>query len=184
MQLASDTPNLWLIEIFGQLNIKKAVFIAMSLGSWFALNFTIHNPPKVKAISLLTTSGIVAAKTSFILKAVLFMMLGTPGATFLNKSIYHQITVPEEALQFQRLVSKYFMPVMEPIPIFSDSQLKSIKTPIQYFGGEKDNLLNSFKTAQRLKSLVPQTEINILEDTGHVIIDQFVKIKEFLTSQK
>jgi hypothetical protein len=53
---------------------------------------------------------------------------------------------------------------------------------VQYFGGKCDRLLNSMETGKRLKELIPQAEINILEDIGHVIIDQFSKIKELLLS--
>lgn len=40
--------------------------------------------------------------------------------------------------------------------------------------------MDSVKTAERLKSLFPNTDVHILKDTGHVIINQFSVIKKFL----
>lgn len=87
----------------------------------------------------------------------------------LNKAVYHKTEVPEEVLKLQAITSKYFNPVMEALPIFSDEQLKNIVSPIQFFGGEYDSLLDSVKTAERLKNLFPNSDVHILKDTGYVI---------------
>jgi pimeloyl-ACP methyl ester carboxylesterase len=100
----------------------------------------------------------------------------------LTKAVYHKAKVPPEVLEFQSVISNHFNPVMEAIPVFSDAELKKITVPIQFFGGDHDALINSVKTAERLKMLLPHSEIHILKDTGHVIIDQFPVIKEFLIS--
>lgn len=178
--LVSDAPYKWLNSLLNKLTIETVSFVTISLGSWYALNFAIQSPQRVKSISMLTTPGIVPAKKSFILKAILFMMLGKCGQKLLNKSIYHKTEVPNEVLEFQYLVSKHFIPLFDAIPIFTNKQLKKITAATQYFGGDHDSLINSVKTGKRLKNLLPTSEINILKDTGHVIIDQFSAIKEFL----
>jgi pimeloyl-ACP methyl ester carboxylesterase len=180
--LASEAPYKWLSSLLDNLDIEKTSFVTMSLGSWYALNFAKRSPQKVKALSMITTSGIVPAKTSFIFKAVFFMMLGKTGQKLLTKAVYHKAEVPPEVLEFQSVISNHFNPVMEAIPVFSDAELKKITVPIQFFGGDHDALINSVKTAERLKMLLPHSEIHILKDTGHVIIDQFPVIKEFLIS--
>ena len=154
----------------------------MSLGSWYALNFAIYSPEKVRALSMITSGGLVPAKTSFIIKAIFFMMLGKLGQKMINRSIYHKTEVPPEVLEFQAIASKHFNPVIEKLPIFSDAQLKKITFPTQFFGGECDSLIDSVKTAERLKNLLPSADIHILKDTGHVIIDQYSVVKGFLES--
>ncbi len=178
--LSSEYPNEWLRSLLDSLDIEKTSFVTMSLGSWYALNFTIKNPERVCALSMITLPGIVPAKKSFILKAILFMMMGKTGQKLLNKSIFYKTEVPKEITEFQSVVCKYFKPLIEEIPMFSDAQLSSVSVPIQYFGGDRDVLLDSVKTAERLQKFLPCSSINILNDTGHVIIDQFSAIKKFL----
>lgn len=180
--LRSDAPYKWLISLLDNLDIEKSSFVTMSLGSWYGLNFAIRNPEKVKALSMITTGGIVPAKSSFIFKALFFMMLGKTGQKLLNKAIYHKVEIPPQVLEFQTVVSKYFNPVMEAIPVFSDAELKKITAPIQFFGGDHDALIDSVKTGARLKRFFPNSEIHILKDTGHAIINQFSVIKNFLIS--
>lgn len=182
--LDSESPKKWLTSLLDNLTIKKASFLTTSLGSWYALNFAITNPGRVTAISMLTTSGVVPAKRSFIVKAIFFMMLGEVGQKLLSKAIYHKTVVPSEVLAFQALVSRHFIPVMERIPVFSDEMLKTISGPVQFFGGDHDALIDSVKTGERIKNLLPHSEIHILEDTGHVMLDQFSVIKDFLVSHK
>lgn len=178
--LNSEEPYEWLDSLLNYLKIEKAYFVTMSLGSWYALNFAIHKPEKIIAISMITSGGLVPAKVSFIFKAVFYMMLGKLGQKMLNKAVYYKTEVPDEVLEFQAITSKHFNPVMEALPIFSDKQLKNIVSPIQFFGGGCDSLIDSVKTAERLESLFPNADVHILKDTGHVIIDQFSAVKKFL----
>lgn len=181
--LGSNDNAIWLKTIMDSLGIAETSFLTVSLGSWYAINFTIRFPEKVKSISLLTTPGIVTAKKSFILKAIFYMMLGDIGQKLLSNAIYHKTEVPLIAREFQALVSKHFVPLTAPIPIFNDELIRNIKAPVQYFGGDHDVLLNSKETGARLKKLIPGAEINILKDTGHVIIDQFNNVKRFLVQK-
>jgi pimeloyl-ACP methyl ester carboxylesterase len=74
-----------------------------------------------------------------------------------------------------------FNPVMDSVPLFTDDELKRLTMPVQYFGGDRDALLDTKKSAARLSALLPKPEINVLEDTGHVIVDQFAAAKAFLS---
>lgn len=183
-RLNSEAPYQWLVSLLDKLDIEKASFLTISLGSWYALNFAAKSPERVRVLSLLTTPGIVPAKRSFIYKALFFMMLGKTGEKKLNKAIFHKTEIPAEVLEFQSVVSKHFNPVTEIIPIFGDEMLMNITAPIQYFGGDHDALIDSVKTGERLKKILPHSETHILKDTGHAIIDQFPVIKEFLITNK
>lgn len=178
--LNSKEPYEWLNSLLDSLKIEKAFFLTMSLGSWYALNLGINNPERIIALSMITTSGLVPAKKSFIFKAIFYMMLGSLGQKLISKEVYYKTKIPAEVIEFQSLASKHFNPVMESIPIFNDEQLKRINAPIQFIGGDHDSLINTVKTARRILQLFPNTDIQILEDTGHVIIDKFHDVKIFL----
>jgi pimeloyl-ACP methyl ester carboxylesterase len=108
------------------------------------------------------------------------MLSGRSGKERLNRLVYHKTAVPPEVLEFQDLVSQHFRPLTETIPLLSDRDLSALDMPVQYFGGDHDALLDSQKSAARLRSLVPQAETHLLKDTGHVIVDRFPEIRAFL----
>lgn len=179
----SDEPFEWIDSLLGCLGIEKACFLTMSLGSWYALNYAVRKPEKVAALSVITAGGIVPARTGFIFKAMFYMMLGRAGQKMLNRAVYHKTAVPDTVLEFQALASRHFNPVAEPLPVFTDSQLSKIKSPLQFFGGDRDALIDSVKTAKRLRNLFPDADVHILGDTGHVILGCFPEAAEFLRKQ-
>jgi len=186
MRLNSEVPGNWLLEIFDNLEIKSASIVSMSLGSWYSLNFATLNPKRVTTLSMITTSGIVPPRISNIFKFLFFMMLGDKGQELINNSIYYKTPQIKDNkyIKYQQCLNKYFNPVVEPIPIISDERLNKINFPIQYFGGDHDVLLNTLKTAERMKKIIPKIEINILKETGHVIIDQFENISSFIKTNR
>jgi hypothetical protein len=133
---------------------------------------------------MITTPGIVTTRKKFIYKTILFLMLGSLGQKYINKLIYHKTKMPPEFLEFQAAAYKYFKPVMEELPIFTDDEIENLSFPLQFFGGDCDELIDSVKTAERIGELLPASEIHILKDTGHVIIDQFPVAREFLISNR
>lgn len=182
LPLDPDTAALWLASVLDALGIASCALLGMSLGSWYALSFATRFPRRVRALSMLTASGLAPQRTSFIFKALFCMAAGAYGKRMLNRIVYHRAAVPREVLDFQSLVSAHFRPVMEVIPLFSDDELRalgSFAVPVQYFGGDRDALLDTRGSAARLRALVPGAEINLLEDTGHVVIDRFHEAGEF-----
>ena len=180
IKLASDLPNKWLSSLIEKLIAGKVSFVTISLGSWYALNFAVNNQENVTALSMLTTGGIVPVRRSFVFKALIYILMGKSGQKKLTKTIYHKTEVPSVVLEFQEIITKHFIPVMGKIPLFRDDELNRIKFPLQFFGGDCDALIDCVETGKRLKSIIPSAEINILEDTGHVIIDRFDEIKNFV----
>lgn len=118
-------------------------------------------------------------KKSFIFKVLFASILGDNGKKAMNNAIYYKTAVPDEVIAFQSLVAAHFNPLMEPLPIFTDDQIRNISVPLQFFGGDHDGLIDSVRTAKRIKANYPSADIHILKDTGHVILDQFENIFSF-----
>jgi pimeloyl-ACP methyl ester carboxylesterase len=95
---------------------------------------------------------------------------------YVNTKINGNQPIPEEMLRYQKLIGKNFNYRRETIPIFSDDELKLLTMPTVLFVGLKDIMLCSDKTAKRLESLLPQSEINILNEAGHSNINDVDKI--------
>jgi len=73
---------------------------------------------------------------------------------------------------------------MGKIPLFLDQQLKELPMPVSIFVGEKDIMLSSAGTIQRMKEFLPKTEINDLKNEGHSIVNHTTEIMEFLMKEE
>jgi pimeloyl-ACP methyl ester carboxylesterase len=167
----SDLDN-WLYDVFEGLSISKAVMIGASLGGFLAAKFAIRYPEKIDKLVLLCPAGIGTQNKNFIFTALFYMLFGEKGRRKLFKIINGNDDMPEIFFKFQTLIGKNFNTRKEPIPIFSDDEMRRLIMPVFLFVGTKDIILHSMETAERMKKLVPNARINILTDGGHSIINQ------------
>jgi pimeloyl-ACP methyl ester carboxylesterase len=172
-QLPFTTADLddWLYDVFNELSISKAVVIGASLGAWLSAKFAIRYPEKIDKLVLLCPAGIGSQNKSFIFTALFHMLLGEKGIRRLFRIINGNVDMPEIILKFQILIGKSFNTRKEPIPIFSDDEIRRLTMPVFLFVGAKDIMLHSIETADRMKELVPEARINILPDGGHSLIN-------------
>lgn len=172
-QLPFTTSDLddWLYDVFNILSIDKAVLIGASLGAWLSAKFAISYPEKIDKLVLLCPAGIGTQNKKFIFTALFYMLLGKKGIRRLFKIINGNVEMPEIILKFQILIGKHFNTRKEPIPIFSDDEIKHLTMPVFLFVGAKDIMLHSIETADRMRKLVPHANINILPEAGHSIIN-------------
>ncbi|GMQ56558.1 alpha/beta hydrolase [Vallitalea sediminicola] len=170
----------WLDEVIDDLNIEKAIIIGNSLGGWMALKYATYKPEKVEKLVLLATSGITNAKISFMFKVMPLMLLGEKGIDRINQIVYGNEVIPEEALEFGKLIMKYYRPRMGSLPVFTDQELSKLTMPTLYMGGENDALLPTKKIADRISKLIPKGKIKVLKNTGHVLINVVEEVVIFL----
>ncbi|HYE11878.1 MAG TPA: alpha/beta hydrolase [Patescibacteria group bacterium] len=172
-QLPFTTSDLddWLYDVFNELSISKAIVIGASLGAWLSAKFAIRYPGKIDKLVLLCPAGIGSQNKSFIFTALFHMIFGEKGIRRLFRIINGNIDMPEIILKFQILIGKNFNTRKEPIPIFSDDEIRCLTMPVFLFVGAKDIMLNSMETADRMKKLVPNARINVLPEGGHSIIN-------------
>lgn len=172
-QLPFTTSDLddWLFDVFNELSISKAVVAGASLGAWLATKFAIRYPERIEKLVLLCPAGIGTQNKGFLFTALFHMLFGEKGIRRLFKIINGNVEMPEKILKFQILIGKNFNTRKEPIPIFSDDDIRHLTMPVFLFVGAKDIMLHSLETADRLRKLVPNARINILPECGHSIIN-------------
>ncbi len=180
LDVNSDDYAIWIKELMEALNIRQAVFIGNSYGGWMALKFATNYPLMVSKLILLAASGITPAKISFILKSILYASQGEKGLQSLNQMVYGTDKIPQEVIKTSNLVMKNFNPYMGALPIFTDGQLKKLSMPVLYIAGEDDCTVNAIKTAQRLKSILPDAATDIIKDNGHVVFGVINKVINFI----
>ena len=170
----------WLLEVYKGLAIEKASLIGMSLGAWLAAKFSTAHPEKVDKLVLLCPAGIGPQKTSFLVYAAIYRLLGEKVVSRLFRQVNMSQEIPEVFLRYQKLIGESFNYRREIIPLFSDDELKRLSMSVALYVGAKDVMLHSEKTAKRLGSLLPHAQINILPEAGHAMIHMTDKIGEFL----
>lgn len=175
----SDFDN-WLHDVFVGLSIQKASIVGISLGAWLALKFAITHPQMVDKLVLLCPAGVGAQKTSFAYVALFHMLSGEKGIERLYRKVNGGKPIPQEMMDYQKLLGKNFNFRREQIPLFSDTELTQLTMPSLLFVGRKDVMFHSLKTAQRYRSLVPNAKVTVLQEAGHTLIGLVDDILAFL----
>jgi pimeloyl-ACP methyl ester carboxylesterase len=163
--------EIWLKEVLDGLGIGKAILIGNSLGAWISLKYAAAYPEKVEKLVLIAPSGIAPTSASFVVKTILYLMMGAPGRKALNKMIFGKDDIPEEVMDFTRLIGENFNPLTGALPTLPDDGMRKLIMPVLFIAGENDTFTNARKAAKRLKNIVPQAEIHIVENNSHVIYD-------------
>lgn len=83
-----------------------------------------------------------------------------------------------------KIIARHFRFRNEVVPIFTDHELSRLTMPVMFIAGEKDVMLDSRKSAERLSRLLPDANVNLLPDAGHVIINLTASILPFLLKRK
>jgi len=85
--------------------------------------------------------------------------------------------------QFLTLVNEHFNYRAGSPPLFSDEQLRGLTMPVLFLAGEKDVLLNTPKTAQRLQKLMPDLTTHIVKEDGHAAINLAPQVVSYLNDK-
>lgn len=177
---------LWLNETINALRLSSCSIVAMSLGGWMALSFATTYPDKVDNLILVCPGGLAHEKASFLWKAIIFSLLGKWGQLQTLKLVgggnisSSSLSGLEEDLAFSSLTFKYFKPRTAKMPLFSDQSLCKLTMPILMLFGDSDQLIPASKSIKRLKQFAQQAKIELLPDTGHLIVNQADRILTFL----
>ncbi len=170
----------WLNDIISILELKRVCIVGISLGAWLGVGYAVRYPETVEKLVLLCPSGIGAQKISFIFKTLPLMFLGNWGYNRIARIVNGSQKMPKEAEDYTQLIARNFNLRTEPVPIYSDEELRKIKIPVLLLAGENDVLLNSKETARRVTDNVPNAKVNLLSGYGHVLTGFHKEIIEFL----
>ncbi|MCA9840284.1 MAG: alpha/beta hydrolase [Trueperaceae bacterium] len=180
--LHSDANAEWLKEVLDKLNASKAVVVGLSLGGWFALDFSNHFPERVSGLVLMSPGGI--SKNRDVVSWILpYFLLGPWGI----KKAYQKILGPlgreledTELSRFLQLIPKHVNPRTEDLPIFTDAQLAAISCPVLLLLGAKDVMVYPEEVRSRLQENLQAYDEVYLENAGHYLGNQSAQIERFL----
>jgi pimeloyl-ACP methyl ester carboxylesterase len=179
--LASAAYVEWLDDVWEGLGVERASLVGVSLGGWLALRYAAQRPERVRALSVISPSGIGRQNLSVLLRLGLLRLCGEWG---LRRSL--QIVsgradqLPRQVVDHLLVVFRSFRPRMGKIPMLTDAELSRLSMPVQVCLGAQDVLLRSSETRARVESLVPQARVMWFENAGHILPPQTRAIADFL----
>lgn len=182
--LDSDAYALWLDDVRRGLGLSCVAVVGESLGGWLALDYATRRPDVIQSLALLCPGGVGRTK-NFLLKALPLLLLGSWGRRKVREMVFGRMPpdLPAEVqgfMEFLALIFEHFKPRMVQLPIFSDDALRRLRMPTMAIVGEKDVLLDSAETKERLERNIAHVEVQYLKDVGHLIPSRTRVIREFL----
>jgi pimeloyl-ACP methyl ester carboxylesterase len=164
----SDQADLY-AEIADSLGVSRAFVAGASEGGFIATNYALFYPERVEKLALLAPMGYAGA-TSAILRIMLTQLFpigplqdGTFAWAFSRNPVLQR-----EFGEWFHLVMGRTAPIkVSPLP-FSSEERRSLKVPVLFIFGERDNLVGDPRSAARLVQDIPSASVAIL-DAGHLV---------------
>ena len=178
--LADGSYNRWLEKTLGALKCGSVNLAGRSMGGLIALDFAATRPEMVRSLILFSPGGLAPPRFSFFFRILPLVFFGKAGAGRINRIVSGGAKINPQYEAFSLLVSRHFIPVTERIPVFSEERIHGLRIPVFYLAGEKDAMLRTRESAERLKALVPEAEIHVLKNVGHVVTGHEETVMDFL----
>ncbi len=183
-KLDSEAYALWLDDVLGGLDVKRASIVGLSLGGWLALDYATRRPERVEKLVLLCPGGVGRQKVTILL-ALPLLLFGAWGRRKLRNFVLGSAADEaspgmKEMAAFVSLIFANFRPRRGKLPVFSDEKLQTLTMPLMAVVGGRDVLLDSRQTQSRLVKNVPQADIRMFAEAGHLIRGQTSAILDFL----
>jgi len=180
LDLEDDSFSLWLDDCMKHYDAPFHL-VGNSLGGWVALKYAVTYPDKLRSLILLAPSGLAPARISFVFKTLIYLTMGKKGIKKMTSLAMGTKEVPKEVCDVTEMMMSHFNPRMGSLPTFDDEALKKLSMPVLYMAGSKDKLLQTQKSADRVKVLIPTNDIRIM-DRGHALFDIGKELAEYLES--
>ena len=180
LRLRLDTPDYadWMAGVLDALSLPRASIAGNSLGGWMALKFATAYPARVEKLMLFASGGLAEIRADYLERA--------RAAEEADESLSMEDdaaggeVLPKEVLDFINLIFESYNPICVPLPVFSGALLARLKMPVLYVAGEADELLDSQGGKATLERHVPQAEIHLLPNVGHMITTPYQWMLPFL----
>lgn len=178
----TDAFSVWLGEVADSLGLEKFNLCGLSQGGWVALKLATQNPNRVEKLVLLTSGGIVNPRFVFLLRVILYSLLGGWGRRKINDMVIGSTELPKEAWDFMNLIMTHFRPRIGAQPVFADKQLKNLTMPVLYLAGGRDAIVNVSWAEERLRKNLPRLSTVIRPKAGHVLQGTSPEVIRFFSS--
>jgi pimeloyl-ACP methyl ester carboxylesterase len=187
--LGTDAYAEWLDDVLDELGMPRAAFLGVSLGGWWSLDYALRRPERVSALALVNPGGIGRRKTAPLLKFAVLSLFGEWGRrrslAMVARGRQGPIDETARALgAFTLDTFEHFKPRMEPIPEFGEARLRELVMPVLALLGAQDALVDQRTTAAKLRSALPDADVELFEQAGHLLPGWAEAVAAFLAKEK
>lgn len=181
-KLKGAAASRWIEELMEALQEQRATFVGMSLGAWLSLKFACAHPERVERLAVISPAGIVKRRKRFRLKALLYRLLCGPFARrMIARSLRGKDSMEPRVEEMWRLITRYFKPRGQP-PVLKARDLTQLYCPILLILGGRDKLFNPDRVLVKLARAVPQLEVIVRNDSGHLLSEFGREVDRFLST--
>jgi pimeloyl-ACP methyl ester carboxylesterase len=173
----------WLDGLLDALGLSEGVnLMGFSFGGWLTAEYALHAQDRLAKVVWLSPGGVaVPATWGFIARAMLLMVPSrmTFGA-FLRWLMPDALRLGGDARDHydrgldDMVVSARCFSALKFVPgaprVLTDAELRSIGIPVLYMVGARDRMCSATAAADRLRSVMPGTEVEVYPDAGHDLL--------------
>lgn len=175
----SPAPVEWLSDVLDGLGAGAAHLVGVSHGAWNALRFAAEHPRRVHTLTLMAPAGVCPPRLSFLLSVLTHAPLGTSGQRRLARRITAGVTLPPETVRSLDHLSEHVRPRVAALPEITDGQVRRLDMPVLCVLGHRDPIYPAQRVAARLQDLLPDVEVRILPEAGHLLLDTAPDVVHF-----
>jgi pimeloyl-ACP methyl ester carboxylesterase len=169
--LSASNCNDWITEVLNELRIKKTAIAGISLGGWFAFNYTLHHPERVDRAILIDPAATIAKLSAAFFWHSLIPVMIHPTRSGLIKYF--------RWLTRGNIVNKDYGELMilgilntrpqQPVraTFFKDEELRQVNVPVLLLIGEQSVIYNPRSALQRATRLIPNIKAEIISGASH-----------------
>ncbi|MGJ3240344.1 MAG: alpha/beta fold hydrolase [Anaerolineae bacterium] len=172
----------WLDELFAGLGITERInLVGPSYGGWLASHYTLYNSNRINKLVLLAPAGTILPFSRAYLLRMLLMNLLPFRFTYrhffrwsfpdLAKKDSHflEALIEEFIVSTRSFVASNFKE-SPTLTAMSDDQLQGLDVPTLVLIGENEVLYSAQEAVQRLETVAPYIQKEIIPDAGHDLL--------------
>ena len=172
----------WLDDMLDALQIKETAIVGMSFGGWIALKYAAHRD-RVQKLVLTAPGGIVPARSSALVRSVVYSMQGQKGAEKMKRMVLGKGAIPEVVSRFFDAVQAHYVPRFGSPPLLNDQEIKAVRAPLMVVCAEKDVFFPAAQAQKRISRLQPGAEMVILPRAQHGMMEMDRRVGIFLRGE-
>lgn len=169
----------WLAGVFDELGIDQADVAGLSYGGWITLSMGLAKPERVRRLVTMDPAGsLLPLVRTFYLRAMLGMLL--PGNAMIynfarwmtsKRSPLAKVDMSRQPVvrQFAIGFKQWKMEAAAPPDVFTDDELRAIKTPTLLMMGEDEVIYSPTRAIERAWHLIPNLQVEVIPRAGHAI---------------
>ncbi len=168
MKTGQDQAELY-AEIADKLGVEKAYVVGASEGGFIGTNYALYHPERVEKLALLGPMGYSGAGEAImrITFAQVFPLKSIQESTF-SWAFSDNPHLEEEFGEWFPLLMSGLLPVKVAPWTLSAEARQSLKVPVMFVFGQRDNLVGDPEVARQLVQDIPDVRVEVL-NTGHLI---------------